>query len=135
MSFLVEVRHWMLKRAIALEITEELVLRNDGLVAALGDDGKIVQILQELFVFADGKHDGGSLTVLISQVLQDLAHSGKLRSPPRKSRARRELILPVFANAASAVFVGREHSHYLLPDSIALLTDLRIFRDFAGPMR
>ena len=91
MSFLVELRHWILKRAITLEVGEESVLRDHGLVSAFGYDGKIVQILEELFVVADWKDHGGSITVLVSEVLQGLAHGveATLWQPERREREQR----------------------------------------------
>lgn len=77
MSFLVELRHWMLKRAIALEIGEKAVVRNDGLVSAFGDYREIIQILKELLVVAYWKDDSGSVTVLVGEVLQGLVHGVK----------------------------------------------------------
>jgi hypothetical protein len=68
----------MLKRSIALEFGEEVVVRDDGFVTAFGDDGEIVQILKELLVFADGQNDCGAVAVLVREVLQCLAHGWRL---------------------------------------------------------
>ena len=77
----------MLKRAIALEVGVESVVRDNGLVSAFSDDCKIVQILVELFVVADWKNDGGALAVVICEVLEWLAHAGTLRRSARMSNA------------------------------------------------
>jgi hypothetical protein len=65
----------MLKRAIALEVGNEGVVGDDGFIAALGDDCEIVQILEKLLVVGDRKNDGSSVTVLVSEILQGLAHT------------------------------------------------------------
>ena len=70
----------MLKRAIALEVGNEGVVGDDGFVAALSDDCEIVQILKELLVVADWKDDGGSVAVLVGEVLQGQAHVRRLLS-------------------------------------------------------
>lgn len=55
-SFLVEVRHRRSNEAIALELGDELLVRNGGLVPALCYDRQIVQILQHFLVVGDRKH-------------------------------------------------------------------------------
>jgi hypothetical protein len=78
----------MLKRAIALEVREEGVVRNDGLVSSFGDDCEIIQILKELLVVADWKDDGGSATLLIGKILQCLSHGVEATSCLSESRER-----------------------------------------------
>lgn len=89
MSFLVELRQWILKRAIALELGEKGVVRDDRLFSALGDYREIVQIFEKLLIVAEGKDDSSSVTVLVREVLQGLAHGmGGYALASRKSRTR-----------------------------------------------
>src|SRR4051812_16950333 len=97
MSFLVEWRHWMLKRAITPQVGEESFVRDHGLVSAFGYHGKIVQILEELFVVADWKDHGGSITVLVSEVLQGLAHGVEATLWRRESREREQRLTTTHA--------------------------------------
>ena len=61
----------MLKDSIVLELGDEGVVGDDGLVAALGHDG---QILKQLLVIADWQDDSGAVAVLVREILQGLAH-------------------------------------------------------------
>jgi len=70
----VEVRHWILKGSIPLQLGEESVVRDHGFVAAFGDDGEIGQIFEEFFVVADGKHNSRTVAVFVREILQGLAH-------------------------------------------------------------
>ena len=88
MSFFVELRHWMLKGSIALEVGEESVVRDDGLVAALGYDGEIFQVFEQLLVIANGQHDCRAVAVLVREILQGLAHGQEATPRPPQSRAR-----------------------------------------------
>ena len=87
MSFLVELRHWMLKDSITLEVGEECLVRDDGLVAALGYDGEIFQVFEQLLVIADGQHDCRAVAVLVREILQGLAHGLKVTLRSSRSRA------------------------------------------------
>ena len=80
----------MLKRAIALEVGNESVVADDGFVAALSDDCEIVQILEELLVVGDWKNDGGAVAMLVSEILQALAHTAKATHCPLRCRDRIE---------------------------------------------
>ena len=53
-SFFVELRHWMLKDAIAAQLGFELLVRNGRLVSPLRYGRKVVQIFQQLFVSVIG---------------------------------------------------------------------------------
>src|SRR6266550_1901740 len=64
----------MIKGSIALEVGNEGVVGDDGFVASLGDDCEIVQILKKLLVVGNWKNDGSAVAVLVSEVLQGLAH-------------------------------------------------------------
>src|SRR5438128_1703788 len=55
-SFLVELRHSISKEAIALQFAEKLRVRDGGFVAALGDDGQILQVLDQLFIVGNREH-------------------------------------------------------------------------------
>src|SRR6266446_1571194 len=68
-SFLVELRHRMSKDAIALQFADELLVRDGGLAAALGDHSQVLQILQQLFVIGDRKHHSRLFSVLVGQIL------------------------------------------------------------------
>jgi hypothetical protein len=68
----------MLNDSIAFQISEEFVVGDYGFVAAFCDDCKVSQILEELFIFADGKDHSGSVAVLVGEVLSCLAHGSKI---------------------------------------------------------
>ena len=72
----------MLKGSIAFQLSEKFVVGDHGLVAALGDNSKVIQILKELFVVADGKNYRCPVTMLVGEVLQCLAHGWQI-TPPR----------------------------------------------------
>ena len=80
----------MLKSAIALEVGNEGIVGDNGFAAALGDDCEIVQIFEELLVVGDGKNDGGALAMLVSEILQGLAHTAKATHCPLRCRDRIE---------------------------------------------
>ncbi len=73
-SFLVDVRHCRLKEAIALELGNELLVRNGGFSPALCYDGKIFQVLQQFFVVGDWKNDGCAFAAIVSDIFNGIAH-------------------------------------------------------------
>ena len=78
-SFLVESRHRMLKGSIALQVGDEIVVRDHGFVAVFGHRGEIIQILQKPFVVADRQHDRSTVAVFISEILDRLTHGLEAR--------------------------------------------------------
>ena len=77
-SFLVDFRHCRLKEAIALELGNELLVRDGGLAAALGYDGQIFQIFEQFLVIGNRKNDGSAFAVVVRDVLNRIAHAGRL---------------------------------------------------------
>ena len=76
--FPVDVRHCRLKEAIALELGNELLVRNGGLSPALCYDGQIFQVFQQFFVVGDWKNDGCAFAAIIRDVLNRIAHWRKI---------------------------------------------------------
>ena len=60
------------------EAGDESVVGDDGLVAALGHDGQLLQVLKQLLVIADWQDDSGAVAVLVRKILQGLAHGVRL---------------------------------------------------------
>jgi len=54
-------------------------VRDDGFVAAFGDDGKTIQVLEEFLVFAGRENGCRAVAVLVREVLQGLARGWRLR--------------------------------------------------------
>ena len=79
----------MLKGSIALEVGDESVVRDYRFVAALGHNCEIVQVLKKLLVVADGQQDGGAVAVLVSELLESLAHGEETTLRPIDCRVRR----------------------------------------------
>jgi hypothetical protein len=73
-SFFVDARHRRLKEAIALELGNELLVRNGGLFSALCYDGQVFQVFQQFFVVGDWKNDGRAFAAIIRDVLNRIAH-------------------------------------------------------------
>ena len=74
MSFLVESRHRMLKGSVALQVGDEIIVREYSFVAAFGYRGKIVQIFEELFIVADWQHNRSTVAMLVGKILEHLTH-------------------------------------------------------------
>jgi hypothetical protein len=92
-SFFVDVRHYRLKEAIALELGNELLVRNGGLSPALCYDGQVFQVFQQFFVVGDWKHDGCAFAAIIGDVLNRIAHWRKITgniSNPQCRRGKRK---------------------------------------------
>jgi hypothetical protein len=70
----VDFRHCRLKEAIALELGNELLVRDGGLTAALGYDGQIFQIFEQFLVIGNRKNDGSAFAVVVGNVFNRLAH-------------------------------------------------------------
>jgi hypothetical protein len=73
-SFFVDVRHCRLKEAIALELGNELLVRDSWLSTALCYDGQILQVLQQFFVVRDWKNDGCAFAAIVSDIFNGIAH-------------------------------------------------------------
>ena len=93
----------MLKGSIALEVSEEFGVRDNGFVAAFGDHGQIVQVLQQLLVVADREDDGGAVAVLVGEILQGLAHGAE--TTPRLLPCRGDGDMPSLSLPAQ-IWVG-----------------------------
>ena len=78
-SFFVEVRHCRLKEAIALELSDELLVWNGWLLPALGYDRQIFQVFQQFFVIGDWKDYCRAFAAIIRDVLNRIAHERSLR--------------------------------------------------------
>jgi len=95
-SFLVDFRHCRLKEAIALELGNELLVRNGRLVAPLGYHGQIFQVFQQFLVVGDWKNHGRTFAAVIGDVFNSIAHQTRLaeteaiRNPGREKFATRE---------------------------------------------
>ena len=64
----------MLKDAIALELGNELLVRDGGFFTALGHNRQILQILQQLFVLGNRQQNSGAFTALVREILNGIAH-------------------------------------------------------------
>ena len=73
-SLLVDFRHCKLKEAIALELGNELLVRDGGLATALGYDGQIFQIFEQFLVIGNRKNDGSAFAMVIGNIFNRLAH-------------------------------------------------------------
>lgn len=73
-SLVVDFRHCRLKEAIALELRNELLVRDGGLAAALGYDGQIFQILEQFLVIGNRKNDGSAFAMVVGNIFNRLAH-------------------------------------------------------------
>ncbi len=78
-SFLVDFRHCRLKEAIALELGNELLVRNGRLLPALSYDGQIFEVFQQFFVIRDWNNDGCTFAAIVGNVPNRLAHERKIR--------------------------------------------------------
>jgi hypothetical protein len=78
-SFLVDFRQCRLKEAIALELGNELLVRNGGLLPALCYDGQIFEVFQQLFVLSDWNNDSRTFAAIVGNVLNRIAHERKIR--------------------------------------------------------
>src|SRR5206468_11006653 len=63
-----------LKDAIALELGNELLVRDGGFFTALGHNRQILQILQQLFVLGNRQQNSGAFTALVREILNGIAH-------------------------------------------------------------
>jgi hypothetical protein len=77
-SFLVDFRQGRLKEAIALELGNELLVRNGGLLPALCYDGQIFEVFQQLFVLSDWNNDSRTFAAIVGNVLNRIAHDWRL---------------------------------------------------------
>ena len=77
-SFLVDFLHCRLKEAIALELGNELLVRDGGLAAALGYDGQIFQIFEQSLVIGNRQNDGSAFAVVVGNIFNRLAHGTKI---------------------------------------------------------
>ena len=77
-SFRVDFRHRRLKEAIALELGNELLMRNGWLLPALSYYRQIFQVFQQFLVVGDRKNDGCALATIIRDVLNRIAHRRRL---------------------------------------------------------
>ena len=83
----------MLKDAIALELFDELLMGNCGFIAALGDNGQVVQVLDQLLIVRNWQDDGGALAALVGKILKRLAHQLNFSFQARDCRDRSGIIV------------------------------------------
>ena len=69
-----------------LELGNELLVRDSGLLPALGYDRQIFQILQQLLVVQYREDDSGAFSALIGQVLNWIAHRADVTAACRRCR-------------------------------------------------
>ena len=63
---------------IALELGNELLVRNGRLLPALCYDGQIFQVFQQFFVVGDWQNDPRAFAAVIRDVLNRIAHKRRL---------------------------------------------------------
>jgi hypothetical protein len=64
--------------AIALELGNELLMRNGWFLPALGYYGQIFQVFQQFLVVSHWKNHGCTFATIIRDVLNRIAHAGRL---------------------------------------------------------
>ena len=80
----------MLKGPIALQFGNELVVRDEWLIATLGNDREVVQVFEKFLVVANRKHNRRAVAMFVSEILQGLAHARKVTALVPGSRVRAE---------------------------------------------
>jgi len=67
-----------LKEAIALELGNELLVRNGRLLPAFDYDGQIFKVFQKFFVVGDGDNDRRAFAAIVGNVLYGIAHDWRI---------------------------------------------------------
>ena len=67
-----------LKEAIALDLGNELLVRNGRLLPAFDYDGQIFKVFQKFFVVGDGDNDRRAFAAIVGNVLYGIAHDWRI---------------------------------------------------------
>jgi hypothetical protein len=118
-SFLVDFRQCRLKEAIALELGNELLVRNGGLLPALCYDGQIFEVFQQLFVLSDWNNDSRTFAPIVGNVLNRIAHDWRLAETAMIGNGEQTEVYRAGHPDQATAAIGPQSSPFLVSEETA----------------